>query len=187
MDIDTILYKIYCFFSSPSNPKYWAKRRKYLIRQYDKKALSISELFPIVKKIRVDYEQEYHNHCYGSGLGTRTPFHTNRNEYGKFERTTIITSGFFEMGNYTYHVALGRNEYADEKRDDFFFCHINCTNPTCIGDGFYLDEIITKAIKSNKTSDEGELRCKAADNHYKDEECGCLLRYKITIEYHTDK
>lgn len=185
MDLDTLGYKIYCFFVSQNNPKYWVKRRKYLKNQYYKKAASISTLFPEVKKIRVDYEQEYHNHPYF--WDSRTPDNTNRNEYGHFESTKITTSSYFELGNYIYSVALGKDEYEDEKKDDFFICHINCANPTCIGDGFYLDDIISKVIKAKKTSAEGEIKCKKADNLFKDYECGSVLRYKITIEYHTDK
>ena len=187
MDIDTLFYKIYCFFASQDNPKYWIKRRKHLNNQYYKKASKISVLFPEVKKIRVDYEQEYYNKNYSyTSIEQRTPSSTNKNEYSNFESTKIITSGFFELGNYMYKLALWKDEYAEEKRDDNFICHIKCANPTCIGQGFYLDDIITKAIKSKETYTEGEIICQAGDNHFKDRPCNSLLRYKIHIEYHTD-
>lgn len=187
MDLDTLDYKIYCFFVSPNNPKYWVKRKKYLKNQYYKKAARISTLFPEVKKIRVDYEQEYQNHCYSWNVYLNTPGSTNRNEYDNYEKTRIISSSYFELGNYKERITLWKDEYANEKRDDLFVCHVNCANPTCIGDGFYLDDIITKAIKTRETYVEGEIKCEKADNLFKDMECGSVLRYKITIEYYTDK
>lgn len=187
MDLDTLFFKIYSFFVSQDNPNYWNKRRNYLNNQYYKKAQRISTLFPEVKKIRVEYEQEYHNKNYSTfPLGTRTPDSINENEYHNFEHTTVITSSFFELGNYTYKIALWEDEYAEEKRDDRFICHIKCANPNCIGQGFYLDEVITKAIKSKEKYSEGEIKCKAGDNHYRDRACESLLRYKITIEYQTN-
>lgn len=187
MDLETLFFKIYKFFVSRDNPKYWVRRRKYLISQYYKKASKLSVLFPEVKKIRVDYEQEYHNKYYGWNVCSETPGDTNRNEYDNFEKTKIITSSFFDLGNYTYKLALGKDEYVDEKRDSKFICHVKCANPNCIGTGFYLDDIIKEAVKSKKTYDEGEISCNAADNHFRDKECKSVLRYKITIEYHTDK